>query len=388
MTKHTGALGSALACLAFLAAGCSLDAPQSSNGLTIKIQDSQQARGEAAMALFDGYDLGLDGSLQIQSTPSSNSDFNCFVANITGTGIQGSNQYAQCGTFTSTDNMRGAGFGIISAPTPRGSSIQASVQAGPARTIQVYGIYPTIPQCGGQSSNTGSWGYFLGSITQDLTQAAASVTVGINYDQSAGQLKCTQNGSSSIPTAVLTDVSYVSATCPTHSTILNVTPGALGLTSLGTSLSPTNCSGSTTSMQLSNQVQEYTFSLQGGNINAANTLTVSWTGIAAACGVSESGCPATIGSTLYVGDGQAGVSVYNGTTSSWVAIGSGLGTASTTNTVSSSFSQPSQFLYNGNIVVRAYGDGPLNTSYCGTTGDSSPTCYSVLQPSTVSVTLQ
>lgn len=169
-----------------LLTGCSFDVPHAGNSLTINIDD----RGAHAERL----NLGFDGPPRILSgaIPSQTSDFNCYLANVTGAGIIGGNQFSQCSNLKSTDNMHGAGFGIVSNVVTPGTAIQMDLPAGPARNIEIYGIYPTPTACGGTPNSNGgtdSSGYFLGSVVQDLLQST-TVTVGINYNQASAQLTC------------------------------------------------------------------------------------------------------------------------------------------------------------------------------------------------------
>lgn len=179
-----------------LQAACSLQAPhQGQNTLTITVDDHLAGRHNLAETLFDtmfmaGGGLGIFSG----STPSQTSDFSCYLANITGTNIPTSNQFSsQCSNFKSTDNMHGAGFGIISTVVGSGQSIQVDILAGTSRNIGIYGIYPPPSVCPGgppdSSSGTNSAGYFLGSVTKDIL-TSDSVSVTTSYDGAAAQLTC------------------------------------------------------------------------------------------------------------------------------------------------------------------------------------------------------
>jgi len=139
--------------------------------------------------------LNLQSFLNIlTSTPTSTNDFNCFTVNITGAGIiprpEGLGPNCQ-----SSDNMGGRGFGVLSPAFTKGNSITIPVPLGSGRNFDVYGIYPSIPECTGTQTAGGSAGYFLGNAVAD-TQNDTSVTIPINYAaNTSGTLTCNSGSS-------------------------------------------------------------------------------------------------------------------------------------------------------------------------------------------------
>lgn len=174
--------------LVLFSSGCSLEKPTNTMGLKIILED-QQAQS---------FNLFSDPS--ILADPTSNSDFNCFTVNVTGPGVPSNVQ--AFGGCSSGDNFHGRGQGLMAKPVPRNSSIELDLPAGSARTIDVYGIYPPLSECGG-SDNSSSAGYYLGGVTRDLL-TSTSVAIGINYTSAAipGKVTCSGDHSTNYKTYV------------------------------------------------------------------------------------------------------------------------------------------------------------------------------------------
>lgn len=200
-----------IAAVLSLFSGCSLERPASGTGLRIVLEDKQA----------QSFSL-LNDPAAILADPTSNSDFNCFTVNVTGSGIvSNAKTFGGC---TSTDNFAGRGPGILAQPVTRGSTIELELPAGQGRTIDVYGIYPSLPECGG-TSNQSSAGYFLGGVTKDLL-ASATVSIGINFNSSSLNSKITCSGGSAPATQYRTFV-FSSGNNEVRSFLLDSTTGVL-----------------------------------------------------------------------------------------------------------------------------------------------------------------
>ncbi|MBI3555794.1 MAG: IPT/TIG domain-containing protein [Deltaproteobacteria bacterium] len=126
----------------------------------------------------------------LSTNPTSTADFSCFAVNVTGAGIApDSTQLQGC---TSSTNMHGTGVGLVSQTVPRGTPIALTVPSGPARSIDVYGVFPPDQSCTGTSNSGGGGGagYFLGRNVTDLG-ADTTVTVGIGYGGANPEVVCT-----------------------------------------------------------------------------------------------------------------------------------------------------------------------------------------------------
>lgn len=162
-----------------VATGCSLEVPQSGQTLEIKIDDQSQA---ATNSFLDA--LLAPGLL---NSPSATSDFSCYVVNITGTGVpQISQELSGC---SSGDQVNGTGFGLLTKTVARGQTVSVDVPAGTQRAIDVYGIYPALPSCGGSASTSIANGYFLGRAVRDLVESAA-VTITTSYSGASSNFTC------------------------------------------------------------------------------------------------------------------------------------------------------------------------------------------------------
>ncbi len=165
--------------LAIAVTGCSLKAAKDANahGLKIIIQDQQPNATLAGNAKLSS--LALPG-------PGSSAGFSCFLVNIVGQGIGAKAGPASCGL---TGAFSRAGTGIVSSPSPRGSAIEVDLPVGPARKIEVYGLFPPSEECGGAPGVT-SGVYFLGSVTRDLF-ASTEVTIAASFTAgAASDLTC------------------------------------------------------------------------------------------------------------------------------------------------------------------------------------------------------
>jgi hypothetical protein len=158
-----------LLCLGAFAA-CSLEAPQQHGEVKIFLEETQHYFALSA--------LDLESFLL---APSSTSSFNCFAVNVTGAGLAPVIRIP--GECSTTNNWKQTGPGVQSPPTPRGTSIDLDPPSGKERTIDVYGLDPTPPACGG--TNTGdTYGYHLGRAVRDLLESA-TVTIPIAFTSGA-----------------------------------------------------------------------------------------------------------------------------------------------------------------------------------------------------------
>lgn len=181
-------------CLLPLLSGCAFDAPKDSGAVKIIIDDPSTAPKSVALAMLENLTTSAagGGGGGSGSSPTTTSDFNCFAVNVTGPGIvpQGGN-IQDC---KSTNDMHGAGVGIITNSAPRGSPISISVPAGADRTIDVYGVYPPDANCGGAGSGSND-GYFLGRVKQALSKDT-TVTIPISYvSNTSPDVTCTPKSS-------------------------------------------------------------------------------------------------------------------------------------------------------------------------------------------------
>lgn len=184
-----------LALIVLAMPACSLKNPADlQGGLSIILQDTSRSLSR-----------NLSRDFFLMTMPTSTGDFNCFAVNVTGPGII--KNLGTLTTCTSSDNMKGKGFGILSKPAQRNQAINLMVPSGYGRNISVFGVYPSteIEECGGTNtgSNSGE-GYYLGETTIDLT-GPASVVVPINYDGAASDVTCTGDGSSQSISTIFPD---------------------------------------------------------------------------------------------------------------------------------------------------------------------------------------
>lgn len=174
-----------------LQTGCSLkNEDRADHSLQIVLDDSAQQAIESS-PLSALYKFSADDSLNTMVNPSTIADFNCFVANVTGLGVPSESEELQGCVIA--DNMNGVGAGTFSDMFARGQSATVEVPSGPARRIDIYGVYPG--HCGG-GSNSGSTedsGYYLGGVTKDL-EGGASVIVPISYSGGNASITCTGGG--------------------------------------------------------------------------------------------------------------------------------------------------------------------------------------------------
>ena len=160
----------------------------------LRIQVTNKAASPASRTLLTrAFEFMSSGTLKpvkrtLAGMPLTTDDFECFSVNITAGDINYENDLSDQSCHSS-DQMQGAGFGIVSAAFNRGDYVDVDVPEGFGRNIDVYGLYPTPADCGG--TETAIAGYYLGGLTQDLT-GDATVTVPIEYDGSTPDLKCNE----------------------------------------------------------------------------------------------------------------------------------------------------------------------------------------------------
>jgi len=174
-------------------AGCGLDSADSRGGFRIVLDETQE----------------LNHVFRLLSSPTSTSEFGCFAANVTGSGIEPKTNLGQ--TCTSTNDVGGRGWGVFSSPTSRGAAIELDILPG-QRTIDVYGVYPSTAQCGGNA--TGVSAYWLGRATENITNNA-TVRVPISFTSgTSATVTCAGGGSSGVtlPTIKFLDSSWITMT--------------------------------------------------------------------------------------------------------------------------------------------------------------------------------
>ncbi|MEW6057916.1 MAG: hypothetical protein AB1540_15010 [Bdellovibrionota bacterium] len=347
------------------ASACSLDDPVRQAGTSLKIILEDQSVQRA----------GLD----VLAAPTQTSDFNCFAINVSGSGINSNILInRQC---SSNDNMRGRGFGIFSPLVQRGSTIELDVPPGPARSIDVYGIYPAAAECGGSASNTVT-GYFLGSVTKNLGESTA-VTIPIQYSGSSSNLTCTSGSSNStlrfVPSGSAQDGKIYrnsSGSCFVDDAIITTTntPSLSGMTEvIGTeyayvasqdsSLLFTECDY--VGVNFDTQVTYVTWDLSAIDLASYGTMKISWVGAAGHYSSTCNGATTTLGH----GGGSSPplwlVQAWrydSGSGSQWATIGMNTVGQST---LAQTFTEPSAFKdASGLVWVRIVSDNPGSTSYC------------------------
>lgn len=215
------AIGLLTACVVVFS-GCSLEKPeQAGNKLVIKLAESaSQSPLQALSSLAPGLGLLAD--------PSTTSDFNCFTVNVTGSGITSNSKITTEGC-SSPDNFNGTGPGFIATPVTRGNSMVLEIPSGLQRSVNVYGLFPSVSECGGSNSSGASGGYFLGGTKVDLLESK-SITIPISLTASAISNKFTCTGSHQAGSAT-----YVYAYGNNQIAAMKLDPTTGALTDIGTS---------------------------------------------------------------------------------------------------------------------------------------------------------
>lgn len=207
MERKTVAMGLACLALGVFSGACSLEVPGAKDAGALKILLDERDPA----AFFSS--LMLEDPIRVMA-PTTISDFNCFIVNVTGPSISGNALLpADCAV---SDNFRGRGPGIMPFPVPRGRTIEVTISAASqARQIDVYGIYPPVSECGGTSTpGSTKEGYFLGG-TQAVIDEAKSVTIPVSFSGTAASFSCTEHaggGGAEFGTAGDGDQTYVAST--------------------------------------------------------------------------------------------------------------------------------------------------------------------------------
>lgn len=139
------------------------------SGIQVQLVDAATGLAHQVADLSKALSPAGDFAAFAATPPTATADINCFMINVTGAGVAGTPLFAQ--ECSSATNMQGRGVGAVSSPRARGMPISVSVAAGPARTIDVYGIYPSVQECGAAGSQE-SAGYFVGRTTIDVNDDA------------------------------------------------------------------------------------------------------------------------------------------------------------------------------------------------------------------------
>ena len=179
-----------------VATGCSLkNETGPGNSLSIRLEESaEQVIESSPLSAF--YKLPTNQShltdVFTLTVPSTINDFSCFVANVTGVGVPSESE--DLNDCVIADNMNGVGAGTFSEDFGRGQVTTVEVPSGPARRIDIYGIYPGGCGGGGGGGGGGSdGGYYLGGVTQNL-EGGESVVVPISYSGRPASVTCTDSG--------------------------------------------------------------------------------------------------------------------------------------------------------------------------------------------------
>lgn len=302
--------------LVFALTGCSFRplTDEFSNKLTIFLQDHS-----SLVSL-------LQPPFNVQA-PATISDFDCFAVNITGPGVQVDSE-----RFQGCSINGGAGaqtFGYFSDPFTRGSSISAEISAGPARRIDVYGVYPStgIPECGGSGSGGDeAAGYFVGSRTVDLKESM-SVAVPVTFAAgTTASLNCDGNQGSNLHVVNVDGTSangrywsscgdaatIASNNIPPSTSNVFTSPDRTLISTLDSSFLYTECSYGGVNFNIS--MTEF---IVYGDLSTLqtyyDTLTIKWVGAAGAYAAGCSNSPPTgsgVGAT-------PALEVYNDTSGLW-----------------------------------------------------------------------
>ncbi|MBI3555296.1 MAG: hypothetical protein HY074_03400 [Deltaproteobacteria bacterium] len=179
----------ALVTMLAVAPGCSPEGIARPKRLLLGVKNaSQRTSGvQKRQNLFEQAFRSLSSGMFFQSGDSFSdvSDFNCFAVNVTGAGVESHNLFSdRCSSLTS---MNDKGFGTFSPPFLRNDTVDIDVTAGLSRGIDIYGLYPLPPECGGTA--TESKGFFLGGVSQDLVDDT-SVEVPISFSGSPADFSC------------------------------------------------------------------------------------------------------------------------------------------------------------------------------------------------------
>ncbi len=169
-------------------AGCG-GAKNDSQTFALKIID--QAIPGSALRLF----LEPPLSTQISSpssVPTSRASFECYGVNLTGPGIVSDAALIDC--EVGADNFQGRGPGLLSDLATDGEPIFIdNVPTGTGRRADIYGFYPTPPECGGSLANgTVIGAYYLGGLSFNF-DSDATITIPTSFTAgSAHSIACTE----------------------------------------------------------------------------------------------------------------------------------------------------------------------------------------------------
>ncbi|HRK02813.1 MAG TPA: hypothetical protein PLH57_09120, partial [Oligoflexia bacterium] len=307
---------SILAALTAVAAGnlfgaCSLE-PIEDTASAINIRIENEPPGLLAM---------LGDPFQINA-PTQPSDFNCFAVNVTGDGITPS---ASIGGCVSSDNFNGTGPGITSRHFLRGTAATIYVPAGDLRRVDVYGFYPSTPECGGSAGAVYS-GYFVGSKSIKLAEGG-DVSIPISYSGANASVSCSEPEVNLIPThvrqrnttsSVCTFNSSAPPTFPTPPSGPIIGPSDTNYLVEDGNLNVSECdTAPTETMDI-----QFRFDATGLDLSTFGRMEVHWKGRG---GTSGTGCNGSASQTLTTGGATAWL--YEVSTDSWIQIGSASGTS-------------------------------------------------------------
>jgi hypothetical protein len=125
------------------------------------------------------FNPNLNSQIQTYVAPSAISDFNCFMANVTGPGIANQPTYVDECTMRIT---QGRPVGATSLLFLRGQSADVVVPPSSDLIVDIYGLYPSIyPYCTSTQANSGSIGYLLGSRAIKLSGDSQGLVIPISY---------------------------------------------------------------------------------------------------------------------------------------------------------------------------------------------------------------
>jgi len=338
--------------------GCSLENPAKNGGLRIVIEDTQKHL--ASLLPFPG----SKGRFRINMTaPTTTSDFDCFAANITGSGISGdSEDLIDC---SSPSNFNGKGAGILTDLFVRGEAVEVEIPTGD-RTIDIYGIYPSdgIPECGGDGSNSNvgeGYAYYVGGKTVAIKEPT-SVVIPISFSSRPADIVCSGDTHGSlvlVPDGTAAKGRAFVKACGDSSTFGSDTPSTAGteftageyasLSDLGGSAVAKTCNSGFSDVT---QTITYVWDLSAYDTFAYDEMYVHWYG---AAGVKGSGCSTGPTSVSPDASNSMMVQIWNDTNSAWEDIGP----IGTTVALAGNYFSPSyDYIDSSNkIYIRANGGG-------------------------------
>lgn len=157
----------------------------------IRLEIIEKAVGGGAMDLSFSPPFGVYIPTP-SAIPINRASFDCFAVNLTGPGIGSFGDTTDC--EKGSDDMNGRGVGILSDLFNTGENIFLDdVPSGNDRRADVYGLYPSPPDCGGTLAAGSIVGvYYLGGKTFNLE---SNTTLTITTSFTAGQspsMACTE----------------------------------------------------------------------------------------------------------------------------------------------------------------------------------------------------